>query len=77
MIVCYFVKKPRECSTILEILHQYEESSGQKINQGKTQLFFNPNTDHHVQQEIKNQLGVEATTNYEKYLELPSFVARA
>ena len=25
-----------ECNTILDILHQYEEASGQKINQSKT-----------------------------------------
>ena len=67
----------QECSTILVILHQYEESLGKKINQGKTQLFFSPNIDHHVQQEIKNMLGVGATINYEKYLELPSFMGRA
>ena len=39
-----------ECNTILDILHQYEEGLGQKINQGKTQLFFNPNIANHMQQ---------------------------
>ena len=37
-----------ECNTILDILHQYEEASRQKINQGKTQLFFNPNIAYHM-----------------------------
>ena len=29
-----------------------------------------------MQEEIKNLLGVSATTNFEKYLGLPSFVGR-
>ena len=29
----------QECSTILEILHQYEDASRQKINQGKPNFF--------------------------------------
>ena len=66
----------QECSNVLEILKQYEEASGQQINRGKPQLFFSPNTDPHMQEEIKNLLGVAATTNYEKYLGLPSFVGR-
>ena len=35
----------QEVSTIMEILKQYEEASGQQINREKTQLFFSPNTD--------------------------------
>ena len=78
MIVCsFFRKKRQECSTILDILYQYEEASGQQINRGNTQLFFNPNTDHHMQVNIKTLLGVAVTSNYDKYLDLLSFVGRA
>ena len=66
----------QKASSIMEILKQYEEASGQQINQEKTQLFFSPNTDPHLQEEIKTLLGVAATTNYEKYLGLPSFMGR-
>nr|XP_023887877.1 uncharacterized protein LOC112000001 [Quercus suber] len=66
----------QEVSSIMEILKQYEEASRQQINRGKTQLFFSPNTDPHLQEEIKTLLGVAATTNYEKYLGLPSFVGK-
>ena len=50
---------------------------GRKLTKEKSQLFFSPNTDPHVQQEIKNLLGVGDATNYEKYLGLPSLVGRA
>ena len=66
----------QECTYILDILKQYEEVSGQQINRGKTQLFFSRNTETVMQEEIKNLLGVATTTNYEKYLGLPSFVGR-
>ena len=66
----------QECTHILDILKQYKDASRQQINRGKTQLFFSPNTKTVMQEEIKkkNLLGVVATTNYEKYLGLPSFV---
>ena len=66
----------QEASTIMEILKQHEEASGQQINREKTQLFFSPNTDPYSQEEIKSLLGVATNTNYEKYLGLPSFVGR-
>ena len=43
----------QECTHILEILKQYEDESGQQINRGKTQLFFNPNSKTVMQEEIK------------------------
>ena len=66
----------QECTHILETLKQYEETSGQQIKRGKTQLFFSPNTKTYMQEEIKNLLGVAATTNHEKYLGLPSFLGK-
>ena len=66
----------QECTHILETLKQYEETSGQQIKRGKTQLFFSPNTKTYMQEEIKNLLGVAATTNYEKYLGLHSFLGK-
>lgn len=67
----------QECTIILEVLQQYEEASGQQINRDKTQLFFSPNIDPHMQENIKTLLGVAITSNYEKYLGLSSFVGRA
>lgn len=48
----------------LELLDIY----GQKINWDKTQIFFNFNIDHHTQSIFKDQLGVLATSQFEKYL---------
>ena len=61
----------------MEILQQYEIASGQQINQDKTQLFFSSNSDPLMQENIMNLLGVLATSHYEKYLGLPSFVGKA
>lgn len=61
----------------MEILQQYEIASGQQINQDKTQLFFSSNSDPLMQENIMNLLGVSATSHYEKYLGLPSFVGKA
>ena len=65
-----------DCQAVMDILTKYEQASSQKINRGKTQLFSNSNTDMKTKNKVKDQLGVEAVTQYEKYLELPSFVGR-
>ena len=65
-----------ECEKIQELLACYEEASGQMVNKDKTTLFFSKNTDVHVQEVIKNSLGVPAIQHYEKYLSLPSFIRR-
>ena len=46
------------------------------MNKDKTTLFFSKNTDVHVQEVIKNSIGVPAIQHYEKYLGLPSFIGR-
>ena len=46
------------------------------VNTDKTTLFFSKNTDVHVEEAIKNSLGVPAIHHYEKYLGLPSFIGR-
>ena len=63
--------------TVMNILTKYEEALGQKINHGKTQLFFSTNTQEDIKNMVKDLVGVEVVTQYEKYLGLPSFVGRA
>ena len=65
------------CQTVMNILTMYEEASGQKINRGKTQLFFSTNTQEDIKNRVKDLVGVEVVTQYEKYLGMPSFVGRA
>ncbi|XP_030941689.1 uncharacterized protein LOC115966629 [Quercus lobata] len=66
-----------DCQTVMNILTMYEEASGLKINREKTQLFFSTNTQENIKNRVKDLVGVEVVTQYEKYLGMPSFVGRA
>ena len=55
---------------MMNILTMYEEASGQKINYGKTQLFFSTNTQEDIKNRVKDVVGVEVVTQYEKLLQL-------
>ena len=65
-----------ECQKVLEILVAYESMSGQKINRGKTSIFFSKSTIETMRTKIKDTLGVPKIRHYEKYLGLPSLVGR-
>ena len=41
-----------ECQKLLDILAVYERGSEQKINQNKTNIYFNSKTQHHLQSQI-------------------------
>ncbi|KAK9986186.1 hypothetical protein SO802_031137 [Lithocarpus litseifolius] len=66
----------QECTHIQNLLANYEEASGQKLNREKTTLFFSKNMASEIQDSIKDLLGVHEIKQYEKYLGLPSFVGR-
>ena len=65
-----------ECRRVLDILKDYEEASGQKINKTKTALFFSKAIDAAIKNNIKDAWGVQEIMQYEKYLGLPSFVRK-
>ena len=65
-----------ECDNVLEILKEYEEALGQKMNRSKTSLFFSKSILEEVKHGIKAALGVPDILHYEKYLGLPSFVGK-
>ena len=65
-----------DCQKLLEILGTYERASRQQINQDKITLFFSKSTTPDMQESIKQALGVPMVQQYEKYLELPSFIRR-
>ena len=50
--------------------------SSQKLNRGKTSIFFSKSTTKIVRVEIKEALGMEEIKHYDKYLGLPSLVGR-
>ena len=60
----------------MDLLSFYEEVSGQKINKGKTALFFSKSITKANKQIIKGILGVCEIHHYEKYLGLPSLTGR-
>ena len=66
----------REVQTIQNILHKYKLASGQKINSGKTTLFFGKSVSLVSKNAIKNLLGVPKIKEYERYLGLPAVVGR-
>ena len=65
-----------ECGNVLNILKEYEEVSGQKMNRSKTSLFFSKSVLEEEKHGIKVAIGVPEILHYEKYLELPSLVGK-
>jgi hypothetical protein len=61
---------------IQEVLRVYEEVLGQKLNRGKTSVFFSRNTKVDTRDHIMSVVGVNPTRQYEKYLGLPALVGR-
>ena len=66
----------RGVQTIQNILRKYELASGQKINPGKTTLFFGKSISLLSKNAIKNLLGVLEIKEYECYLGLPVVVGK-
>ena len=77
---CFFVDNSlifckaslEECDSLQRVLHIYENASSQQLNQAKTSLFFNSNTQKEIQEEIKNKFGTQVIKQHEKYLGLLS-----
>ena len=68
--------KENECQKLLEVLATYENASGQQINREKTTIFFSKSTSQALQNTIKAALRVPVVQQYEKYLDLPSFIGQ-
>lgn len=65
-----------ECNKVKGLLKIYEEGSEQKINFEKSSLFSSLNNSKECRDVVKNTFGIQAMSNLEKYLRLPSFVGR-
>ncbi|KAK8647013.1 hypothetical protein V6N13_120772 [Hibiscus sabdariffa] len=53
------------------------KASGQRVNYDKSLLFFSANTADYLKDSISSMLGVRVSTNPEKYLGLPTMVAKS
>ncbi|KAL9683559.1 hypothetical protein QQ045_015381 [Rhodiola kirilowii] len=54
-----------------QILHEYEQVSGQMINYSKSKVCFNPNVNQQLRSEISEILGIREVAKHGKYLGLP------
>ena len=62
----------------MEILHQYQEASGQKVNLDKSEIFFfSLNNSHDFKRKFQDHLSVKITDNIHKYLRIPTKFERS
>ncbi|KAG7559487.1 Reverse transcriptase zinc-binding domain [Arabidopsis thaliana x Arabidopsis arenosa] len=64
------------CSTLLEILKNYELASGQMINAQKSAVTFSTKTPADTRERVKTQLGIQKEGGLGKYLGLPELFGR-
>ncbi len=73
----FFRASTDECQVVLNILTQYEEASGQKLNSEKTSIFYSSNTPHDTRMAIGNLMEAPNSNSIERYLGLPPFLGRS
>ena len=61
----------KACEAISEVLNKFCEESGQKVSLEKSKIYFSPNVQERISEEICSKLGIQATTNIGKYLAFP------
>ena len=59
------------CEAISEVLCNFCKESGQKISLEKSRIYFSPNVDMEVRDEVCERLCIQATKNIGKYLGIP------
>jgi hypothetical protein len=63
--------------TLKRVLHDYEVSSGQKVNLQKSSIFFGLGCNVDLKGELKQSIGIECEALSECYLGLPTVVGRS
>ena len=67
-----FVKVDKDsCKVISEVLDEFCDELGQKVNMEKSRIYFFPNVQVEIKSEICSRLGIQATTNIRNYLVFP------
>ena len=61
----------KACEAISEVLNRFCEESRQKVSLEKSRIYFSPNVQEGISEEICSKLGIQATTNIGKYLGFP------
>jgi hypothetical protein len=62
---------------IQKVLDDYKKASGQRLNKGKTSLFFSRNTGEDMRAQVLSIAGINTTQRYEKYLGLPALIGKS
>lgn len=65
-----------DVAKVLELLNNYENASGQKVNRGKSSIFFSANVIEYNRQMISQALQMEEANENSTYLGLPSTLGR-
>ena len=66
----------RSCSSLVEILHDYERASGEMINAQKSSISLSSKTPPEIRNRVKYQLGIGKEGGVGKYLGLPEHFGR-
>ena len=74
MFFCY--ASPDNCNKLKEILWEYEQASGQKINKEKSAVTFSSKTSTEMRVQVKTLLGINKEGGTGKYLGLPEHFGR-
>ncbi|KAG7594156.1 Reverse transcriptase zinc-binding domain [Arabidopsis thaliana x Arabidopsis arenosa] len=67
---------PQSCKALMEILHKYEQASGQKINEQKSAITFSSKTHQDTKERVKKDLNIVKEGGQGKYLGLPELFGR-
>ena len=69
--IIMFAKVDKETCEVSEVLCNFCKEFGQKISLEKSRIYFSPNVDLEVRDEVCERLYIQATTNIGKYLGIP------
>jgi hypothetical protein len=73
-----FLEATQSCMRALRgVLRDYEVSSGQKVNLGKSSVYFGPGCEENLKNTLKSEIGISSEALSERYLGLPTVVGRS
>ncbi|KAK7857681.1 putative ribonuclease h protein [Quercus suber] len=61
----------KNCNAILEVLNNFCDLASQKVNWGKSRIFFSSNIPRRRKRQLCRKMGIEATNNLGRYLGFP------
>ena len=70
-IIIFSKVDPRACDAMMEVLEKFCCESRQKISQDKSWVYFSPNVNDELKEEVCERLGIQETHNIGKYLGFP------